>query len=230
MTTSTWYCLRARLPLFAREMRSSRLKSGSLTIVPPGPSQITSHGDGLAVRILSSRAIDLAAKANNCAAYAQGAEDTAPLNPWPAPPDGFKLRNYRPNSYNLPDTNWRLFRCTNLMINVLTKRKSPRDTKNLSPHSHADFEQASLLMQGDYIHHLRYPWTSDLSEWRDDEHVKIGSPSVIVIPPNVVHTSRNVGERESWLIDVFSPPRVDFSKKPGLVLNADEYPMPSDAL
>jgi hypothetical protein len=45
------------------------------------------------------------------------------------------------------------------------------------------------------------------------------------IPPNVVHTSRNIGG-PGWLIDVFAPPRVDFSTKPGLVCNADEYPMP----
>ena len=47
--------------------------------------------------------------------------------PWPAPPGGFKLRNYKPFDYDKPDTNMRLFRCTNLMINVLTKRSTARD-------------------------------------------------------------------------------------------------------
>lgn len=199
----------------------------SLTIVPPGRSEVVAKGAGHLVRVLSNRAADLLAKAENAAAYADGAAEVAPLVPWPDPPGGFRLRNYRPLDYDRPDTNMRLFRCTNLMINVLTKRTAPRDVKKLSPHAHDDFEQGSLLLEGDYIHHLRYPWLPDMSQWRPDEHLEIGSPSVIVIPPRVVHTSRNVGDRRSWLIDIFAPPRVDFSRKPGLVLNADEYPMPA---
>jgi mannose-6-phosphate isomerase-like protein (cupin superfamily) len=199
----------------------------SLTIVPPGPSEVVAKGAGHLVRVLSNRAADLLAQADNAATYADGAAEIAPLVPWPDPPGGFKLRNYKPFDYDKPDTNMRLFRCTNLMINVLTKRGAPRDVKKLSPHAHDDFEQASLLLEGDYIHHLRYPWVPDMSQWRPDEHLEIASPSVIVIPPKVVHTSRNIGDKRSWLIDIFAPPRLDFSRKPGLVLNADEYPMPA---
>lgn len=199
----------------------------SLTIVPPGSSEVVAKGAGYLVRVLSNRASDLIAKAQNAAIYADGAPEVAPLVPWPDPISGFKLRHYKPFEYDKPDTNMRLFRCTNLMINVLTKRTSPRDVKKLSPHSHDDFEQASLLLEGDYIHHLRYPWVPDMSQWRPDEHLEIGSPSVTIIPPKVVHTSRNVGDKRSWLIDIFAPPRVDFSRMPGLVLNADEYPMPA---
>ena len=204
-------------------------ESESLTIVPPGPSEIVAKGAGHLVRVLSNRAADLAAKAENAATYANGADEVALLVPWPDPVGGFRLRNYKPFDYDRPDTNMRLFRCTNLMINVLTKRTSPRDTAKLSPHSHEDFEQASLVLEGDYIHHLRYPWLPDMAQWRPDEHLEIGSPSVTVIPAKVVHTSRNVGDRRSWLIDIFAPPRLDFSRKPGMVLNADEYPMPDGA-
>jgi len=198
----------------------------SLTIVPPGPSEVTAKGAGHVVRVLSNRASDLLIKAENAATYADGAPEVAPLMTWPEPPGGFRLRNYQPFGYDKPDTNMRIFRSTNLMINVLTKRTSPRDVTKLSPHSHDDFEQASLLLEGDYIHHLRYPWVPDMSQWRADEHLEIGSPSVTVIPARVVHTSRNVGDARSWLIDIFAPPRLDFSRKAGLVLNADDYPMP----
>lgn len=201
----------------------------SLTIVPPGSSEVVAKGTGHLVRVLSSRAADLAAKAGNAATYQDGAPEVAPLVPWPEPPGGYRLRNYTPFEYDKPDTNMRLFRCTNLMINVLTKRIAPRDTAKLSPHAHDDFEQASLLLEGDYIHHLRYPWGPDMSEWRPDEHLEIGSPSVTVIPAKVVHTSRNIGDKRSWLIDIFAPPRVDFSRKAGLVLNANDYPMPLGA-
>jgi mannose-6-phosphate isomerase-like protein (cupin superfamily) len=201
----------------------------SLTIVPPGPSEIVAKGAGHLVRVLSNRAADLATKAENAVTYADGAAEVAPLVPWPDPVGGFKLRIYKPFDYDKPDTNMRLFRCTNLMINVLTKRTAPRDTAKLSPHAHDDFEQASLLLEGDYIHHLRYPWVPDMSQWRADEHLEIGSPSVTVIPAKVVHTSRNIGDKHSWLIDIFAPPRLDFSRKAGLVLNADEYPMPAGA-
>jgi mannose-6-phosphate isomerase-like protein (cupin superfamily) len=199
----------------------------TLTIVPPGASSVIAKAPGWIVRIFSNRATDLAAKAENAASYADGAPEVAPLVPWPAPPGGFNLRHYKPYDYDKPDTNMRLFRSTNLMANVLTKRTAPRDTAKLSPHSHVDFEQGSLVLEGNYIHHLRYPWTPDMAAWRDDEAVEIGNPSLIVIPAMVVHTGRNVGDNRSWLVDIFAPPRMDFSNRPGMVLNADDYPMPA---
>ena len=199
----------------------------SLTIVPPGRSRITVHGEGSVVRVFSSRAADLAVLSANREVYADGAADVAPLEAWPEPTGGYRLRSYRVSEYTRSGSNMRVFRSTSLMLNFLVKRETPRDVRKLSPHSHADFEQGSFAIGGSYIHHCRYPWTPDMTGWRDDEHVEVGSPSVMVVPPTIVHTSQNVGSEPGWMIDVFAPPRVDFSLRPGVVCNADDYPMPA---
>ncbi|MBL8385015.1 MAG: hypothetical protein JNM90_18175 [Burkholderiales bacterium] len=197
----------------------------TLTIVPPGASRVTARAAGLVVRVFSTRAADLAAAAGNAAVYANGAPGAAPLVAWPDPPGGFRLRHYRVADFDRPDSQMRIFRSTNLMINVLKRRPVARDVTKLSPHSHADFEQGSLAVAGTYVHHLRWPWTPDMTTWKSDVAAEMGSPSVLVVPPKVIHTSRNVGG-PGWLVDIFSPPRLDFSAKPGLVCNADEYPLP----
>jgi mannose-6-phosphate isomerase-like protein (cupin superfamily) len=201
---------------------------GTLTIVPPGSSRIRAAGPGRIVRVFSHLADDLAAQADNAAVYAQGAPGVAPLVPWPEPVGGFRLRSYVVADYVREGSNMRIFRSTNLMLNVLLPRMEPRDTRKLSPHAHADFEQGSLALRGRWRHHLRYPWTADSTAWREDEHVDADSPSLLVVPPTVIHTSRNLNEGGASLLDIFAPPRRDFSLKPGWVCNADEYPMPPE--
>jgi hypothetical protein len=50
-----------------------------------------------------------------------------------------------------------------------------------------------------------------------------------VIPAGVVHTTQDIGEGVTWLVDIFGPPRMDFSAKPGFVLNERDYPMPQNS-
>jgi len=204
-------------------------KGESLSIMPPGESRVTVRKAGTVVRVFSSMASDLAAAAVNAATYSDGAPEVTPITPWPNPVAGFRLRHYDLSKIPSPDPSplkMRVFRSTNLMINIFIPWTARRDERKLSPHSHEDFEQMSLGLQGSFVHHLRYPWTPDKTRWRDDEHERYDSPSVLVIPARVVHTTQDVGEGTTWLIDIFGPPRMDFSSKPGFVLNADEYPMP----
>jgi hypothetical protein len=209
---------------------SAEAQGDSLTILPPGSSRVTLRTAGLVVRVFSNRAKDLLAKASNGFVYAGGAPELAPIVPWPDPVGGFRLRHYPLADRASPDPSplkMRLFRSTNLMINLFLPWPMPRDETKLSPHAHDDFEQISLALEGKFAHHLRYPWTPDKTRWREDEHVVFDSPSVLVIPARVVHTSQNVGDRVARLVDIFAPPRLDFSLKPGFVLNEADYPMPA---
>lgn len=199
----------------------------SVTIVPPGDSEIVLHGAGQVVCVYSHAAQDLRALADNAADYAQPTPEVAPLVPWPTPADGFRLRHYPLAQYTQADSNMRIFRSTNLMVNVMTPRLAARDVRKLSPHSHADFEQGSLAIKGQWVHHMRYPWGPDLHAWRSDEAIEVGSPSLTVIPPKVIHTSRNTNDGGAWLLDIFAPPRMDFAGKPGKVANEADYPLPA---
>ena len=198
-----------------------------IVIVPPGDSRILLPEGGEFVRIFTSDSGDLAALASNAEEFVTQQPHVAPVVRWPDPVGGFHIRAY---SLDVPAQEGRfgrIWRCTTLMVNVF-EPAPPRDSTKLSPHHHDDFEQGSLAMGGSFVHHLRWPWTANLADWRDDEHVECPAPSLCVIPPPSIHTSASVAPGDvNLLVDIFSPPRRDFSEMAGWVLNADEYPMPA---
>ena len=196
----------------------------TVTMIPPGDSRITVRRAGRLVRLISTRSADIAAKASNAETYAGPHPQIPPYEAWPEPAGGYRIRSY---SLDVPDEDGRfgkIFRCSTFMVNVFPPQIGPRDPAKLSPHHHDDFEQCSLAVGGVYEHHLRWPWTANKAEWREDEHEACGTPSVCVIPPRVIHTSAAIDPGVNLLVDIFAPPRADFSAMPGWVLNAADYP------
>jgi hypothetical protein len=207
--------------------KSTAVDDEAVAILPPGATRLVARGTGAIVRIFSTAASAMAALAGNATDYAGGADDVAPLVYWPDPIGGFRLRVYRLSDHTQDVGFGRLFRSTNLMVNIFEPAQAARDLARLSPHDHADFEQGSLTLHGDFIHYLRTPWGADSRQWISDRIIQCSGFSLIVIPPKTIHTTSwsSAGAR---LVDIFSPPREDFSRKPAWVRNAADYPMPGE--
>lgn len=202
---------------------SEEVGEEAFIVIPPGDSVIEALGNGPVLRLFSAASDDLTASALNANAYAEPDVRCAPLVPWPDPVGGFLLRVYRLADTPIKEGRFgRIFRTTNLMVNFLAEEPTPRDPLKLSPHSHDDFEQLSLSIKGEFVHHVRYPWNPDSTQWQADQHRLVESPSLTIIPPPTLHTTQGVG-RYQQLVDIFSPPRDDFSAA-GWVLNAEDYP------
>jgi hypothetical protein len=179
------------------------------------------------VRLFASRSTAFTGACENAGAYREPDPNTAPFVPWPSPSDGSRLRVYAYGDIPAEDGRLgRIYRSRSAMLNLFYPQPGPRDPSKMSPHNHADFEQLSLQTAGDFVHHVRTPWGTDLHEWRNDEHRQCSSPAVAIFPPPVIHTTQAVGATQHQLIDIFGPPRHDFSDRPGWVLNADDYPQP----
>lgn len=203
------------------------LRGQGMIVLPPGDCEVTAQGDGGLARLIQPDEPGWAPRAWNAASYETPHPRVVPPSLWPEPVDGNRLRVYP--LAEVPEESGRfgrIFRTRAFMVNFLQPNEGPRDPAKLSPHHHDDFEQVSLAVEGEFIHHIRTPWTPDSRAWREDEHRRVGSPSVTVIPPPTVHTSAATAAGRNQLIDVFAPPRADFSAQPGWVLNAKEYPQP----
>ena len=203
--------------------------AGSVVIVPPGDSTISFTHAGSVWRGFTALNEDLLQVASNSDEFPRHPDGVAPVEPWPMPVDGYRIR-----VYNLDDTPAGRSHCyrhrtamTNFGWPVANK---PRALNAMSPHTHDDFEQVSIFHSGTMVHHMRRAWSRDLSEWEPDEHVILTAPAIAISKPPDVHTTQalSAGERVG-LIDFFAPPRWDFSNIEAMVVNHEEYPMPTEA-
>lgn len=201
------------------------LDAEDLAIVPPGDWTLRFARPGLVVQLLTT-AEELARQAANAARYADGAPEVAAVVPWPEPPGGYRLRHYSTREAFARGGMVHAFCTRKLMMVPYARFLEPRDETRLSPHAHADFEQGSIALEGQWLHHLRVPWTPDRRAWRADLHLEVGSPSTTIIPAGLIHTSQGISGAGMRLIDVFAPPRMDFAAR-GWVDNAADYPPPA---
>jgi hypothetical protein len=199
--------------------------AGSVVIVPPGASSISFAEPGSVWRGFTSLNPDLLGKAPNSGEYFQHPAGVAPVEPWPMPTDGYKIRVYRLDDTPAGKPHCYVHRTamTNFAWPVATK---PRAADKLSPHTHEDFEQVSIIHSGTMVHHMRRAWSRNMNEWLPDEHVVLTAPAVAISKPPDIHTTQAVtaGERVG-LIDFFAPVRWDFSNVENMVVNRAEYPM-----
>jgi hypothetical protein len=195
-------------------------------IVPPGDSTISLPQGGRVVRLFSTQSDDLNAKCANAETYVEQDPNIPPFKPWPAPPAGYKLRVYDLWKERTPGKIGPIWRCTTIMLNFPPPGNGPRDLTKMSPHSHDDFDQCSLVLAGSFLHNMRWPWGLNKYEWRPDEYPITESPSATIIPARVIHSSETVHKTNNRMADIFAPPRLDFSLQEGWIQNADEYPLP----
>ncbi|WCE40519.1 hypothetical protein PGC08_02110 [Brevibacterium sp. BDJS002] len=199
-----------------------RLDGRGIIVVPPGKSRISAEGAVVVAAVLDTVDVSTGEEAVNAGSYEQPHPRVARLaDDAPAPQD---LTAYPLSDYPAEDGRFgTIFRTHTLMINFLDDQVGPRDPEKLSPHHHDDFEQGSLTIQGKWRHHIRTPWTTKQSQWREDVHTTVSGPSLTIIPPPTVHTSQGLGDGTNLMIDLFSPPRDDFAAK-GWVVNAEDFP------
>jgi len=211
------------------EGRSADVPRRGLCVLPAGTYEIALQGAGRGC-ILSTERNDTHPAPLNAASYQPPDARVAAVGPsWPRTGDAHAIQVFELDDVKAPADNPRLkmFQSATMSINWVDY-DGPRDRSALSPHSHRDFEQASLAVFGEFMHHLRVEWGKNANEWREDEHKLAGSPSVLVVPPELIHTTEGVNAGHHLLIDIFAPPRRDFIAK-NWVLNASEYLDPKKA-
>ena len=194
----------------------------SISIVPAGAATIAWNAPGRAIQIFSPAPDALAARAVNAADYAAPRSGIRPIGVPLAFRGEAGIRVY-------PIDEWRpvagrkapTFQTATMNIMWL-EQDGPHDATQLNPHAHDDFEEAALVVAGEYVAHLRTPWTGDARLWRVDEHAPCQPGTLVVVPPTVIHAAEGRGEGLHLMLNIFSPACADHIAN-GLVLNAGDY-------
>jgi hypothetical protein len=210
--------------------RAAELPGHAIAILPAGHYSIQPSA-GSEVYVLASDRSDTALSIEpvSASAYAVPDERVRPVGaPYTRIARQNEIRIHRIEDVAIPPDNGRLrfIQSETMSINWV-EYSGVRDRSALSPHAHADAEQASLAIEGDFVHHLRTPWGRDADLWREDQHLLAGPGTVMIIPPEIIHTTEGSGEGRHVLIDVFAPPRQDFIAR-NWVFNAHEYAAPAE--
>lgn len=195
-----------------------------VVIIPSGNSEIQVLRGGKILQLFTVVNQDLAEYPINKESYTERSPALPEFKPWAESPNEPIIRAYDLNVREAKGRFGRVFRCSTFMLSFLYPWKGPRDHRKLSPHLHTSIEQTSFCFEGDFVHHFRWPWGINREQWKPDQHDACGSPSVSLIPPGVIHTTEALGEGRNELVDIFCPPRDDFAKQDGWVLNEEDYP------
>lgn len=215
---------------FVTDYGSERVDGPAVVILPPGDSRLTIRAGSLLVELFSAREEGLMDSAFNSGWYEHVDPNVPPFVSGPEPLEGSALRCYRVAEVPPDPTRLgRIYRSSIGMVNFFYPEDGPRDDARLSPHAHDDFEQCTVQLEGDYVHHIRTPWGPRLADWRPDEHRMVSGLGATLIPATCIHTTQAVHDGPHQLLDLFAPPRDDWASRPGWVLNQHDYPAPVTA-
>jgi hypothetical protein len=199
----------------------------AVAILPAGAYALRLAARGEAYILATDRLDRPADEAINAEDYVQRDSRIEPLGrPFGRPQAANGIRIYPVEDIAIPPDNGRLrFLQSETMSLNWVEYNGVRDRDALSPHAHDDFEQATLAISGHFLHHVRTPWGRNANLWREDAHLPAAPHSVVIVPPEIVHTTEGVGDGLHILIDIFAPPRRDFIAK-NWVFNAADYTDP----
>jgi mannose-6-phosphate isomerase-like protein (cupin superfamily) len=210
--------------------RDADLGGHSIAILPAGRYAVQLASTGEAYILSTDRIDDRGHQAINAETYADPDMRVRPVGaPFVRVEVTAEIRSHPISNITIPADNGRLrFLQSETMSVNWVEYDGVRDRDALTPHSHADIEQATLAIEGEFVHHLRTPWGRNADLWREDAHVSAGPGSVVIIPPEIIHTTEGVGGGRHVLVDIFAPPRRDFIAR-NWMFNAGEYVAPTEA-